>query len=342
METNWKTFLSASGANIQGNFVNDFGNPEQESNDAFTDVITDLSYLNLLTISGDDTETFLSGQFTSDISQLQDGKLQCSAWCNPKGRVIANFLMLRQENIFYLLLPDELKNIFIQRLRMYILRADVSIQDQSNKLAAIGVRGNAVKSILTAKFDGIPEPYQYSTNNELVLIALPDETSRYIIIGRYDRIEALWQSLSARLIPIGSRYWQLFDILSGHAWVYKDTSESFLPQELNLDLLGGLSFSKGCFPGQEVIARLHYRGREKKRLYLGHSSSEILFPPATKLYRDELEQSIGTIVNSAAHPEKGMTVLAVVDSVANNHEILHIHSADGPDIQLDSLPYPVE
>ncbi|MFQ5660851.1 MAG: YgfZ/GcvT domain-containing protein [Gammaproteobacteria bacterium] len=345
MASGWQAFLTGNGARIEGNSVQDFGRPKDETRAAvLRNFITDLSSLAIVVISGANAEVFLQGQFTSDIRKLHDACFQFSAWCNPKGRVIANFIIFRLNNRYFLLLPDELKQSFIKKLQMYVLRADVSIDDRGNELIRMGILARDRQRLQVAGLGDVIRKHSMKIirHHELNVIPLHGEGIRMIVVGPEQPMRQLWQTLTQDFVPVGSRYWQLQDVLSGFAWINKHSSESLLPQSLNLDCLDGVSFDKGCYTGQEIVGRLHYRGRLKQRLFLASLPPDTPADTGTRLYMQKFDHPIGTIVNAAIHPEKGLQVLAVVDIDKAGSNRAHLGNVDGPVLDFEPLPYPVE
>lgn len=323
MHRDWERFLLNSGATIAHGRVDGFGNPTAEAGAAASgNIVTDLSQFTLIGISGSDTSTFLQGQFTCNMDKIEEGTVSHGAWCNPKGRVMANFLILKGSSQLFLLLPLALKQRFIQRLRMYVLRADVTIEDLEAQYILLGIRGGELP----------PGPVSFQ---------LPDEMDRYIIAATVENGKRLWRELTGVLTPVGSQHWGLYDILQGLPWVVDETSEQLLPQSLNLDLLGGLSFDKGCYLGQEIIARMHFRGRLKQRMYLASLQASHPPQPGAKLYAPGSEQGIGTVVNAAQHPDGDWRILAITDIATAKDKAVHLGNANGPQLHYLPLPYSI-
>lgn len=313
MLAEWQSFLLAHGARIEAEIVQDFGNPGQEATAALDgNALTDLSFLAVIKITGPDATGFLHSQFSSDIIKMVEGTVQLSAWCNPKGQVIGSFIISRLKDEFYLVLPEELKDTFIKRLRMYVLRAHVNIEDEQS-LSCIGIKlsGSQPAGVAMLQQTTSPEKAVRLVNN--VIIPIPVNRNRWLIVGPGEALGETWAELANACTPVGSHYWQLFDILDGLPWILTATSESFLPQMLNMDQLQAVSFNKGCFPGQEVIARLQHRGKVKQRLTIAILESGEDIGPGEKIYRDGETQSIGTVINIAEHPGEGLYALSVLD-----------------------------
>ncbi len=328
----WNDFLLANGARIEGGKVTDFGNPGDESNEALNgNIMADLSQLAIVEFSGTDAEDFLHNQFTSDLKQLPVNTLQFSAWCNPQGRVLFNFFILKLKNNFFLLLPDELAAQFTKRLQMFVLRADVVISDNSNELSRIGLSGVDIEKWLPDLIKTVPStPGEICQTGELICVRLPDKKQRFIIMGKYDVIEKLWGKLTAHITPVGTQQWELLDILAGFPWINTECTEKFLPQSLNLDELGGLSHQKGCYPGQEIIARVYHRGQVKRRLFIASVEPTTRPDIGDDLYFQGEDQSIGKILNVQPHPEVGYMMLIVVEIDKAHSEHIYLKDHHGP------------
>lgn len=316
MQTDWQTFLQTQGAHIEDGWVLDFGVPGQEATVAMDgNIITALPFLSVVRVTGTDATGFLHGQFSSDVQNMPEGGIQLSAWCNPKGQVVVNFIIVRFADEFFLLLPDEMKDGFIKRLRMYILRADVTLEDCSNSFPCLGIKHKAGDQPTILEIAGRLSSHERATrDNGLVMLHLPVNRNRVIIFGPVQGIETTWSEMQQTYSRVGSHYWQLFDILDGLPWIHATTTESFLPQLLNMDQLQAVSFNKGCFPGQEIIARLHYKGKTKQQMIIASLDDGTDIKPGMKIYQNNKEQSIGTIINCAIHPVMGMYILAVLDT----------------------------
>jgi folate-binding protein YgfZ len=172
-----------------------------------------------------------------------------------------------------------------------------------------------------------------------MLLAMQDSLPRSILLIPLEHAPALWQQLSAEAHRIGEKAWSMFDIKAGIAWVGKSGTEEFLPQSLNLDLTGGLSFTKGCYPGQEIIARMHFRGKLKQRLFLANVA--INEPPqiTTKLYSTDVTKHIGVVANATMQNENNCLMLVVLELEYATSGPIHLGEENGPVLNLEALPY---
>lgn len=334
MNSEWRNFLERAGATAKEDRIPEAGS----GNHGVENFLTDLSRLDLLEFEGKDALEFLNGQFTSDLTQLPVGAFQYSAWCNPQGRVIAVFIIYHWEQSFFLLIPEEIKDRFLKRLQLYVLRAEVVIRDRSNDLVRLGIiAGEGAEDI--PALPGSPGTLMHG--GDLTLLRIENGPPlRVLVVGTVDRMQSLWQSLAPKFEGTSAGLWCYHDINAGIPWVLDPTCEQFLPQELNLDVTGGLSYAKGCFPGQEVIARIHYRGAVKQRLHRADIPADTQQPiPGDKLYAADTENSIGTIINTANSGHGTIAILAVVeiDKAANNN--LHLAGKHGMPIKFEAVDW---
>jgi folate-binding protein YgfZ len=265
----------------------------------------DLSPLNaLLRITGDDAAEFLHNQFTNDVKGLAVGRAQWNGWCTPKGRFVATFVLARDADGFWLLLPTAFAEAFVKRLRMFVLRAKAKIEDVSAGTPCFGLWG-APPAEGTLALDG----------------------HRSFAFGS-----------SPAGVDASLDAWHLSLIRDGVVQVVPGTQEEFVPQMANYDLVGGVSFKKGCYPGQEIVARTQYRGILKKRAV--RVKSEGPLAPGDSVYSSAFgEQSAGLVANAAPAPEGGWEALVVAQTAAIAQGDLHHATPAGPALPILPLPY---
>ncbi len=346
MKPEWKSFLQNKGAEFEEHIVSSFGNPPRETKIVFNgDILAVLSHYGLISIYGEDAETFLQGQLTNDVRDVNEQTSQLSAFCNSKGRVLSNFRLFKRNNNYYLRMPLDMVEDTLRRLKMYVLRAKVTLENATNNFASMGYSGpNAEKELQDANIKNPEAVNQICQTDELCLIRVPGPHARYEIFGELDAMQKLWTNLDVRAAPVGTSPWQLLDIHSGLATVRPETAERFVPQMLNLQLVNSVSFKKGCFTGQEIIARMQYLGKLKKRMYRAHLGKDIKPCPGEKLFSmsGNKDQACGEIVNSQPATDGGYDLLAVVDKKSFNANDVHIANLEGPQLQFETLPYEFE
>jgi tRNA-modifying protein YgfZ len=341
----WRTFLENAGATIHDDHVVHFGNPPSEIQIATTgEVIADLSRRALIAVRGPDAQKYLQGQLTNDIQAVTEGRSQLSAHCSPKGRALACFRVFRREDAIYLALPEALLEASLERLRKYVLISKVTLRAETN-LVQIGYASakgiHHLRDIITP----IPEEVDTVTHPDgVTVIRVPGPHPRFEVIGTAAAIKALWTKLDVHAAPVGAGPWELLDILGGVPDLQPATADAFVPQMLNLDLLNGISFKKGCYTGQEIVARTHYLGKLKRRMYRLHCSGTEPPSPATPIYNtaQRTDESVGSVVEARAAPESGIALLAVLQTEATTHGELRLGRIDGPPCTLQALPYSLE
>ncbi len=325
MSPDWKDFLNTQAGKFD---VKDLLCLPKSDIQETRDIITDLSHLALIEVTGENAVDFLNGQFTTNIKQLEKNHLQISAWCNPRGQVKIIFLIYRHEAGLNILLPNELKDSFLQQLKMYIMRSSVKFADKSDELVRVGLQINK---------ENLPDDLIKPNLHCLRMINSESNLQRYIFIGTVERLTSLWKELSRYNIPVSTSVWKLLDIQAGCPWLSPQTTEKFLPQMLNMDLIDGLDYQKGCYPGQEIIARLHFRGQLKRSLYLATCSLDAEIKIADQIYTNDHENSGGVVINAQAHKDKYYLLAVIEKELVENNTTLR--ESNGAILELQALPY---
>lgn len=347
MKAEWKRFLLDRGAELDADErVLHYGNPDLELRVVSSgDVICDLSHFGLLAAHGEDARDFLQAQLTNDLRRVDEGRSQLSAYCNAKGRMLAVLRLFLRDRHFYLEMPRELVEPTLARLRMYVLRAKVSLEEASDGLVRMGLSGPKAEPEL-AEVLGTPPPAEVDGVVHaagITAIRIPGPHPRFELHGDLESIRRAWTRLDVRAAPVGAAPWALLDILAGIPTVLPETVEAFVPQMANLHAVGGLSFEKGCYPGQEVVARMQYLGKLKRRMYRFHVETEDAPVPGQDLYdpaSSTPDQSVGKVAAAAPWPDGGWEVLAVVQiASAEGRGGLRLGAPDGPELALRELPY---
>jgi len=345
MNDEWVKFLLSNNATIENNTVKNFALSIDEEQSAFDNlVLADLSHYSLIEASGDDVVDFLQGQLTNDIKLVTENLGQLSAYCNPKGRILANFRIFKRNNSYFLRLRSDICEPTLKRLRMFIMRSKVNLFDRSNDLSRIGIAGlNATKQLATV-FSTLPKITDESiSENDITIIKLAGTLPRYEAHGTTEKIKELWGKLQKEATAIGENSWNLLTIRAAIPEIVSETVEAFVPQMVNLQAINSLSFTKGCYPGQEVVARMHYLGKLKRRLFIGSvESDELPISGQSIMTSDKNEQKVGQVVTASWSKNRQIEFLAVLQIEKAENETLHIGSSTGPLIQLMDLPYSLE
>jgi folate-binding protein YgfZ len=307
---------------------------------ASTTVIAPLSHLGLILAQGDDALTFLHNILTNDVSSLGENELRRAGFCTPKGRMLADFLLWRDAGSITLQLSADLVSPILKKLSMYVLRSKVKFNDASESRTCIGLAGQQAAGLLQQL--GLPQPgaMRQQTFEDGTVLGLGAQ--RFEIVVAAGKAAALWQVLRAGAQPIGIAAWRGLDIAAGSPLITAATVEEFVPQMLNYELIGGVSFKKGCYPGQEIVARTQNLGKIKRRMYRAHVALEQLLA-GTSVYAPETgEQACGTVVQSAPSSQGGLDLLLVAQSSCVVAGEIHLGNPSGPVPQILPLPYTVE
>lgn len=275
-------------------------------------VICDLSHLGLLQLNGADALTFLQGQVTNDVKKLAGNNAHYSGYCSPKGRLLALFLAFAHKDHIHLQLPQELVAPIAKRLKMYVMRSKVEIQDVSDSIIKIGLSGSQAVELLGKVFPGIPQQdFELVTHENGALIKLPGTQPRFEIFTDIANAPAIWNNLVPHAKAVDTAYWDLLETQAGIPEIYAKTQEEFVPQMVNLDLLNGINFKKGCYTGQEIVARTHYLGTVKRRTQLAHIDGETA-PSAGDDVLNSSGDAVGKVVRCAPSCHGGYDLLAEV------------------------------
>ncbi len=300
--------------------------------------LCDLPDLGLIRISGEDARDFLQGQLTNDIGLVDEHRGQLSALCDHKGRMFALFTIFQRDEQLYLQLPLERLSAILTRLRMFVLRSKVTLEDATDDLVCIGLLGDCAGDLLGQ----VPqEVLQQIRQDDVSLLRMPGEPGRVQLIGSVQNIKNRWQKLAAKASVVNSDFWSLQNIQQGIPSVYNSTSETFIPQTLNLQILNAISFTKGCYTGQEVIARMKYLGQTKRRMYIAHFDAAEGPMPGERLFSasSKSAQGAGQIVDVSADPAGGFAALVMIQIATAEANDLQLKDAQGVKMTLTEPPY---
>ncbi len=281
-------------------------------------IIAPLSHLAVLSVSGKDAATFLQGQTTCDIKSLMDAEPRLGAYCNAKGRTISTFIVIKLQATYQLILTSDLLDTVRKKLQMYALRADVKLTDLSDQLCIIGAHNIE----LIAQTHLYPYPQQ---DNSYLFIAEPAQGQIFCT--------ELQEKHSAYFIEADT--WLGLDIQAGIPWLYSETTEKFVPQMLNLDKLDAISFTKGCYTGQEIVARTHYLGQNKRAMYHASCTTEDIINKGCSISDpSNVENELGTVILSARH-NNTTQLLLVLKNQAMEAKNLQLNNQNHDKIRLE-------
>lgn len=289
-----------------------------------------LTHLGVIRAQGEEAAKFLHGQLTNDFSLLGLSEARLAGFCSAKGRLLASFIgfKLAHDDIL-LVCSADLLPATLKRLSMFLLRVKAKLSDASAEFQLWGLAGDAVPAALPTA------PWSKLDAGGAQLVRL------YPGVG-VDR--AMWVAPVDAPAPAGARLadaqWRWLEVVSGVATLSQPVVEVFVPQMLNLESVGGVNFKKGCYPGQEVVARSQFRGTLKRRAYVVQGDAAMA--SGQEVFHDsDPSQPCGTVVEAAPNPEAGWSAIVSMQTSAAESGRLHLAAADGPALNLLPLPYPL-
>ncbi len=296
----------------------------------------------ILAIRGPEARAFLQGQATCDLETLTAERAIHGGLCNPQGRLYSSFLLVADgtEDI-YLRLSRDILAATASALGKYIVFSRAELDQDADTPAVYGVWGPGSKEVLQLTTDETNPGYlSVSHNCGDTIVQMNEEGSRFECWIRDTENSALLQAIQSS--NVGSEeVWKHSSIKAGLAHIEAAIVDQFIPQMLNFDLTGHVSFTKGCYTGQEVVARLHYRGTAKRRAFPveipGYQGARDLSGEA--IYSAESSQSVGNIVNACNPPDGPVAALAVLTRKLVGATALHLGSPTGPELAISDPPY---
>jgi folate-binding protein YgfZ len=300
----------------------------------------------VIAVTGEDAATFLHNQLTNDVEHLGPDAARLAAYCSPKGRMQASFLMWRNDSTIYLQLAAELQPALQKRLSMFVLRAKAKLADAGAAagLVTLGFGGAVAAAALTSAAGQLPGgPYGKTDSLSGTIIRVADAfgAPRYLWLTDPETALAALPVLRASLALGGDQAWDLADIHAGVPWITAPTVDQFVPQMVNFELLGGVNFKKGCYPGQEIVARSQYLGKLKRRTALATVAAPAR--AGEEVFADsDPGQPCGMVVNAAYNREGGTDLLVELKLAALGGDTIRLAGASGPALHLLTMPYPLD
>jgi folate-binding protein YgfZ len=336
MNQDWTTFLASQGVAADGS---DFGDLRSELNAARSgNVLAPLLDHGLIRASGTDATDFLHNLLTNDVRGLGAANARFAGMCTAKGRLLAVFLVWRDGDDFLLMLPRDVLPAILKKLSMYVLRAKVKLTDASAELNLVGFASNTVAPAPT-----LVDLPRYGVADIPEGRAIRLDSNRWLLALAPAEAVTCWHGFAVTAHKVGTATWQWLEIAAGQPRVVAGTQEAFVPQMLNMELpaVGGVSFTKGCYPGQEIVARTQYLGKVKRRSFRARVSSS--FAPGTHVFAPETgDQHCGAIVSLAPSPDGGHECLVCVQIGAQEGGEVHVGTPAGERLEFLSLPYSIK
>ncbi|MEQ5802179.1 folate-binding protein [Halomonas sp. H10-9-1] len=301
-------------------------------------VVTPLLQFGVLDVVGADAEKFLQGQASAQLNLVDGAIAPLTVFCTPKGRMLANAQLLRVvEGHYRLILHRDLVDSLAEHLKKFAPFYKVELKPRSD-LALIGLIGQAARALAEVRL-GIAPPaiWHQAGDADTQLLAHPGPRPRLLAILPIARAMAVWQTLTEQATPVGNAVWSLHDIQAGLGWLTSHHRDALLPQMINWEALGGISFKKGCYTGQEVVARAHFRGQVKRRLMRGLLDGSVL-PEIGSPVQDAQDKTVGEVIAAELDAYDQVEVLVVMST----KEDIGALNVAGQALKLLKLPYPVE
>jgi folate-binding protein YgfZ len=341
MSTDWISFLNTQGLAPDGADFGVLGNELRAAVDR--SVVAPLTDFGVIRASGADAADFLHNLMTNDVNGIDGQVARFAGFCTPKGRLLASFLIWREGDDLLLMVARDIHAMMLKKLSMYVLRAKVKLTDASAEIALLGFKA--------APSAGPPAPTFSAAAGEMPIHGAIDvdggkairlDATRWLLAIHADRAIQAWPTLAAAATPVGTSTWQWLDINAGQPRVIAATQEAFVPQMLNMEhaAVAGVSFTKGCYPGQEIVARTQYLGKVKRRMFRARLPAA--FAPGVHVFAPETaDQHCGALVSVAPAPDGAYEALVCVQSGAVEAGEVHLGSLDGPRLEFLDLPYTV-
>ncbi|MCW5588438.1 MAG: folate-binding protein YgfZ [Legionellales bacterium] len=343
MQNTWRTFLEQQGAHIYRNRVTHYHDLTSELLATESgQVMIDLSHKGLIRISGADATRFLQGQLTCNVLEVDTEHSRFGAHCNAKGRILTSFRLFKHGDDFLMFVPGSIIAASLAQLQKYAIFSKVTISDDSSAFLQCGISGSQAENALKKIFARVPaEINQLVNEKDYIILRIPGLTPRYIVFATPNVMPPLWEQLKKDFTPAGADCWQYLNIQNGIPTIYPATIGRFTPHQVNLQLINGVSFNKGCYTGQEVIARMQHLGKLKTHMYRGHLHCPNIPKPGfdiLALHNNE-KTVVGSIVIAKADPHGGYQLLAAIKDEYIKNDCCFVDACSQNYIRFLELPY---
>ncbi|MBC3806050.1 folate-binding protein YgfZ [Undibacterium seohonense] len=304
--------------------------------------ICQLQDQSLIQANGDDAASFLHNQLSNDVEHLNQTQARYAAYCTPKGRMLASFLYWKTDSDIILQCSSSLQPALQKRLQMFVMRSKVKLEDISEQFAILGLGGKAAEIFLLTQFTQLPSTINDKVSGSMgSVIRVQDafDSPRYQWIISHEKLATVSTQLTADLLKIDASIWRLGNIHAGVPQVVEQSKEKFVPQMINFELIGGVNFRKGCYPGQEIVARSQYLGKLKRRMAIALVEAETVEVTMEIFSDNDPSQPCGMIVNAERNFDKRFACLIEIKLADQEQGKVHLGVSDGPVLEFIPLPY---
>jgi len=350
MKSEWQQFLVSCGAQFDGSTLTGFDAPPDSG--VSESAIVDLSDFSIVEVSGKDAGVFLQDHFVNDVQALTSGAVQLSGYCSTKGRLLATFYLALIDDTYLLFVPTDVAGSIVQRLNMFarmprtvgkqmigkITPTDANLLDRTGDLQVFGLIGEPALALLDSIDPGASTDQVFRTSS-LTVIKVPD-SDRCICFGDVSACQTSWASLGETVRYATGNAWQLADIRGGVPFIVEVVQDKVVPQMANLHVLGGVSFTKGCYPGQEIVARMQYLGKLKRQMVRYGYEGAPLEVGSTVASGDD--KDAGLVLASATTSDNNCESLVVVKVSAREAGFQVVGPSGSRPLRELALPYSLD
>ena len=301
-----------------------------------------LNHFGSVSLTGQDAKTFLQGQVTCDVSNVSASQGQAGAYCTPKGNVIANFDLVAHTDTLLLHMPLSMVDTVQKAMAKYIVFSNAELHDASTDWCRFAVWGDDAIACINDSFGSVPDSHLNTVQNQDCLVWSNSADSSEFIVYCHPSTKAQvtatleqWASLTE------AHAWEARQINQGLVYVTPDISDSYVPQMLNLQATGALNFKKGCYTGQEIVARMQYLGKLKRHLFIGQVTTNHALEVGQQINASK-RKNVGRITSFSTTGENTYTFTAVINISEVQDNQLHLHEQEGTAISLLPLPYEID
>lgn len=296
----------------------------------------------LIQASGDDAASFLHNQLSNDVEHLSEAQSRYAAYCTPKGRMLASFLYWKIDSKIVLQCSHSLQPALQKRLQMFVMRSKVKLEDVTDQFAIFGLGGQSAEPFLLTLFTQLPQELNDKVSSDAgTLVRVHDAfgTARFLWIVLRDKLGEFAANAELACLHVDSSIWRLGNIHAGLPQVVEQSKEQFVPQMINFELIGGVNFRKGCYPGQEIVARSQYLGKLKRRMAIATVNANAI-EVAMEIFSDnDPTQPCGMIVCAERDFSGDFACLVEIKLADQEQGKVHLGTSDGPPLRFLPLPY---
>ncbi|WOG25580.1 hypothetical protein [Endozoicomonas sp. 8E] len=338
-EERFQQFFTERGARYENGKLLDFGEASSTA-EPESPILSVLDQKALLQVSGPDSLKFLQGQLTCNLDTLVTDQFCGGAACTPKGRMFTSFrLLMAGEDQFMMAMHQGLVESTRTGLGKYAVFYKTELTPDQ-KYVCLGLSGNAVEEKIAGLFNDVPDGNStLNIDQQGWLLNVSGSLNRFELWITFEHLATLWDKLTEQFSPAGHQHWQLLNCLAVEPCLSPETANNYIPQHLNLPSLKSVSFRKGCYTGQEIVARMQNLGQLKSRCHRLSSDQQLTLEPDTRLF-NSAGKAIGEVIESV-QTGQGTELLAVIRVESAQENDIRLNGGEGQKLNCQPLPYEV-